>query len=290
MRRFLPLAALVLVAAPAGVRGDAFDRYTNDVLAKVPGAPGVKQLKQLTPALLAEHGNVLPGVEGTFLVVKTNEGRFSKLLVQPALQKIKGKAPAPILLIERFVTFREGEERTVQVQGKNVRLFNGFVFNLDMGQVVPASVGGDIRFVAEGGKSHAEPVGQAEFYLVTKPLAAATPKKAAKLEIGSKFEPRYFNGAYKVYDDGRRTGTLHLKVSDKNEVSGWYYSGKDGKKYEVGGKIGSVPHAIQFTVTYPRTMQTFYGMMFTGDGRVITGTSILQERETGWYAVRSDEE
>ena len=71
----ITVAALVLLAAPAAARGDAFDRYTNDVLAKVPGAPGVKQIKQLTPAMLAEHGNVLPGIEGTFLVVKTNQGR-----------------------------------------------------------------------------------------------------------------------------------------------------------------------------------------------------------------------
>jgi hypothetical protein len=289
MRRFLPLAALLLLAAPAVARADAFDHYINDVLVKVPDAPGVKAIKQLTPALLADHGEVLPGIQGAFLVVKTNENRFSKLLVQAARQKLKDNASVPILLIERFVTYREGEERTVQVAGKNVRLFDGFQFNLDLGQVVPAAVGGDIRFVAAEGKTYAEPVGKAEFYLVTKPLAAATPKKTAKLEVGAKFEPRYFNGVYQLHDDGRRTGKLHLTVNDKNEVSGWYYSGKDGKKYEVGGKIGSVPHAVQFTVTFPRTMQAFYGMMFTGDGRVITGTSILQERETGFYAVRVEE-
>ena len=44
----------------------------------------------------------------------------------------------------------------------------------------------------------------------------------------------------------------------------------------------NVPHAVQFRVTFPRTMQTFYGMLFTGDGRVMTGTSILQGRETGF--------
>jgi hypothetical protein len=287
MYRFLLCAALPLALA-ARARADAYDNYTNDVLVKAPMAAGAKKITQLTPALLAEHNAVLPGVQGTFVVVKTNDGRFSKLLLQAARQKVKTDT-LPILLIERFTTYREGEEKTVVVSGQNVRLFDGFQFNLDLGQVVPASVGGDLRFVASEGKVYAEPVGKAELYLLTKPMPEATPKKSAKLVIGAAFEPRYFNGVYKVYDDGRRTATLHLKVDEENDVTGWYYSGTDGKKYEVNGKISkNVPHAVQFRVTFPRTMQTFYGMLFTGDGRVMTGTSTLQGRETGFYAVREE--
>ena len=78
-------------------------------------------------------------------------------------------------------------------------------------------------------------------------------------------------------------------VENGKDVTGYYYSGTDGKKYEVAGKIGSVPHAVQFRVTFPRSVQTFHGMLFTGDGRVITGTSVLQGRETGFYAVRQEE-
>jgi hypothetical protein len=288
MRRFWLCAALTLALAPR-VRADAFDNYTNEVLAKIPGAAGVKQVKELTPALLADHAGVLPGVQGTFLVVKTNDGRFSKLVVQAARQKVKEDATVPILLIERFVTYREGEERTVLVAGQNVRLFGGFLFNLDLGQVVPATVGGDLRFLVEEGKVRAEPLGKAEFYLLTKPLPEAAPKKTGKMVVGATFEPRYLNGVYKIYDDGRKTATLHLKVDQDNEITGWYYSGTDGKKYEVTGKIGSVPHAFQFRVTFPRTSQTFYAMMFTGDGRAITGTSVLQGRETGFYALRTEE-
>jgi hypothetical protein len=288
MRRFLLCTALAFTLAQRAA-ADAFDNYTNEVLAKAPGAAGVKQVKELTPGLLADHGGVLPGVPGTFLVVKTNEGRFGKLVVQAARQKIKGNATVPILLIERFVTYREGEEKTVIASGQNVRLFDGFQFNLDLGQVVPAAVGGDLRFVVEAGKARAEPVGKAEIYLLTKPMPEATPKKSAKMVVGATFEPRYLNGVYKLYDDGRRTGTLHLKVDEDNEISGSYYSGTDGKKYEVTGKIGSVPHAFQFKVTFPRTAQTFYAMMFTGDGRAITGTSVLQGRETGFYALRVEE-
>src|SRR5262245_28571183 len=77
-RLLVPALALALLAAPRAARGDTFDRYTNDVLAKAPGAPGVQKVERLTPALLAEHAGAVPGVGGAFLVVKTNDGRFGK--------------------------------------------------------------------------------------------------------------------------------------------------------------------------------------------------------------------
>ncbi len=288
MRRLSPLAALLFAALPHAARADTFDNYTNEVLAKAPQAPGAKKVSALTPAQLADFRGAVPGVNGAFLVVKTNDGRFSKLVVQPARQKVNDSTSLPILLIERFVTYREGEEKAVQVAGGNVRLFDGFRFSLDLGQVVPASVGGDLRFASEGGTSRVEPVGKAELYVLTKPLPEAAPKKAERVVIGAKFEPRFFNGTYKLYDDGRRTATLRLQVNERNEVSGWYYSGKDGQKYEVEGKVGPAPHAIRFRVTFPRSVQTFRGMLFTGDGRALTGTSELQGRETAFYALREE--
>jgi hypothetical protein len=291
MPRLLPLlAALTLLARAPAVGADAFDPYVNTVLNKAPGAAGVKELRQLTPGVIAEHARVLPNLTAAFLLVRTNEGRNCKLLVQAARQKTGENASVPILLIERYVTYKEGEERAVQVEGKNVRLFGGFQLNLDIGQVVPASVGGDLRFVVEKGRSYAEPVGKAKLYLFTKPLPDAAPRKVNRPELGAAFEPRYFNGTYKLYDDGRRTGTLHLKVGAKNKVSGYYYSGKDGSKYEVSGKVGTPPHAIEFTIVFPRTRQVFQGFMFTGDGMAITGSSRLQERDTGFYALRVAEE
>jgi hypothetical protein len=271
------------------VKGDAFDRYINVVLTRVPEAAGVQEVKQLTPGLIADHGQVLANTPGAFVAVKTNEGRWCKLLVQAARQKTTQTTSVPILLIERFVTYKEGEERAVQVEGKNVRLFDGFQFNLDIGQVVPASVGGDLLFRFEKGKAAAEPVGKAKMYLLTRPMPEAAPKKSDKVEIGKTFEARFFTGTYKLYDDGRRTGTLRLKVGEKNEVSGAYYSGLDGNKYEVVGKVGIPPHTITFTIIFPRSRQTFQGYMFTGDGKAIAGSSRLQERDTGFYALRVEE-
>jgi hypothetical protein len=285
-RWFVSLAALALPALPSPLWADAFDHYTNPVLSKAPDAAGVKPIKRLTPALIAAHDRVLPGTTAALLVVRTNEGRFAKLLVQDARQKTMAGGLVPILLVERYVTYREGEERAIQASGKNVRLFGGFRLSLDIGQVVPAEVGGDLRFVSAQGKSWAEPVGKAALYLVTKPLPGAVPKKTARPVIGKTFEPGYFTGTYKLHDDGRRSGTLHLKVGARSEVTGSYYSDKDGRKYDVVGKVGPAAYRIAFTIVFPRTRQTFEGLLFTGDGRAITGTSRLQDREAGFYALR----
>jgi hypothetical protein len=269
---------------------DAFDYYFNNVLTQVPKSKNAVKIQELTPELMVQHSRALPNVTATFLVVKTQGGKFSKLLVQPARQKISATESVPILLIERFVTYREGDEKTVHAHGQNVRLFDDFRYNLDIGQVVPKALEADLRFVASGDKVHLEPVGKAEIYLVTKHLPEANPKKGPKVVVGERFEISYFNGSYKLYDDGRRSGLLRLKVDEDGEVTGDYYSDRDGQKYEVSGKVTSPTHRIQFKVTFPRTIQFFNGFMFTGDGRVITGSSRLEERETGFYAMRLEKE
>jgi hypothetical protein len=290
MRRHLLFPILLsCLLTPAAARADAFDHYTNTLLVKIPKADGVQQVKELTDSMIVDHERVLPNVKPAFIVVKTNEGRFAKLLVQAAQQKLPDQSKVPILYIERFVTYKEGEERAIVAEGKNIRLFPDFQFNLDFGQVVPAKVGGDIVFVADGDKIHVAPVGKAEIYLVTKHLPEANPKKGDKVVVGATFEPKYFNGVYQLFDDGRRSGKLHLKVDAEGEVSGHYYSDKDGAKYEVAGKIGEPNHTIKFTIQLPRISQEFQGWMFTGNGQAIAGFSRILDREMGFYAVRIEE-
>src|SRR5262245_54706309 len=106
MSMFRSIAALFAVGLIAGgVRADSFDNYRNAILAKIPAAKGTQAVKKLTPDLMVEHARALPGMTAAFVLVKTNEGRLAKLLVQPAKQKISGDESVPILLIERYVTF-----------------------------------------------------------------------------------------------------------------------------------------------------------------------------------------
>jgi hypothetical protein len=268
---------------------DAFDHYLNPVLAKALENDSVKEVKQAPVKLLREHDRILPGVPGALLIVKTNEGRNCKLLVQPASQRAPGDKFVPMLLIERYVTFREGEERAVVASGKGVSLFGGFRLSLDLGQIVPEELGGDLRYVVDGDKIYVEPLGKAKLYVVTKHLAETMPAKPEKFVIAEPFEPKYFNGTYKLYDDGRRSGRLTLKVEEDGSVSGAYYSDKDGRKYEVRGKVGTPKHAIQFTVQFPNAEQVFQGYLFTGDGKALTGSSRMAEREAGFYALRLED-
>ena len=70
---------------------------------------------------------------------------------------------------------------------------------------------------------------------------------------------------FKLSDDGRRSGTLRIKVLENSDVAGFYYSDKDGQKYEVTGKVSNTPaHQITFRVTYQRTTQALHGHLFPG--------------------------
>jgi hypothetical protein len=284
-----PLVALALLCPLLTVRADSFDQYVNATLSKAAESPDARELQRLTSKEILENDRVLPGVPAAVLIVKTNEGRWAKLTVQSARQKIDAEKALPMLLVERYVTYKEGEERTVQSSGHNVSLFPGFRLSLDLGQVVPEQLGGDLRFVVDGDKLYTEPVGKARLFVLTKAVEFAAAKPGPKLVVGETFEPRYFNGTFKLHDDGRRSGTLKLQVTAEGDVTGSYYSDKDGSKYEVRGKVGSPAHSIRFTVVFPRSEQMFQGMLFTGDGKAMAGTSRIADREAAFYAVRVEE-
>lgn len=290
MQRLYFLVIALLHGTPALGWADAFDRYTNPVLVKLADTDHVKEVKRLTPELIAENDGVLKGIPAAFLLVRTGEGRCAKLLVQAARQKLDEEGNyLPTLRVERYVTYRGGEELAVQASGQGLTLFPGMRLSLDLGQVVPEDVGGDLRFVVTGNKIALQPLGTSRLYLLVKPLPNIAPKKTARPVVGEKFDPIYYNGTYKLFDDGRRTGKLVLKSDADGLITGSYFSDKDGSKYEVRGRVGMPQHAVQFTITFPRSEQVFKGWLFTGDASALAGSSRLGEREAGFYAVRSNE-
>lgn len=276
-------------ALPLTLQAQEFDHYTNPILARVPNFKGAKELKQLTPDVILEHDRVVPKASSALIVIKTNEGRWAKLLVQSARQKIDNEKSLPILYIDRFVTYKQGEERTVHASGQKLSLFPGFRLSLDLGQIVPDALGGDLQLVEDMGKIYAEPVGKARLYVLTEPIAEAKPVKGMKVTVGEKFEMKHYAGTYKLHDDGRRSGTLKLTVDEEGNIDGAYYSDRDGQKYEVKGKVGMPISALQFTIKLPRTEQTFQGWIFTGDAKAIVGSSRILQHEAGFYAVRVED-
>src|SRR5438270_6810052 len=109
MSRCAILPTAVFLFVPTALQADAFDQYANPDLAKAVESGAVTEVKELTPKQLAENSQVLPGASAAFVIAVTNEGRYAKLLVQTARQRF-GDRQVPIVLIERFVTFREGTE------------------------------------------------------------------------------------------------------------------------------------------------------------------------------------
>jgi hypothetical protein len=287
MRRIA--VAVLLIAAVA--RAEQFDYYTHPVLSKAVADGAVKEVKQLKSEEISEYTSALPDTASAFVIVATNDKRFAKLLVQPARQKV-GDRQAPMLLIDKFTTFKGTSERAVQATGQALHLYPGLRLSLDIGQIVPESIGGDLTVVAaekDAGAFVLKPVKDAKLYVVTRPIAGVVPKKAPKLVVGEAFEARFFAGRYKLHDDGRRSGVLKLEVNDAGEITGVFTSDRDGREYEVQGKVGTPKHAVSFTIKFPATTQTFNGHMFTGDGKAIAGTTKMLEREAGFYAVRIEE-
>jgi len=287
MRR-ATVVALILFAAIS--RAEQFDYYTNPVLAKAVSDGTLKEVKELTSDQAAEFGSALPDSPSAFLIVVTNDKRFAKLLVQPARQKAGDKQHA-LLLVDKYVTFKGTSDRAIQASGQSLHLYPGLRLSLELGQVVPETVGGDLTVVGEKESAGfaVKPVGAAKLYVVTKPIPGVVPKKAPKLVVGEAFEMRFFAGRYKLHDDGRRSGVLKLDVNESGEISGTFTSDKDGREYEVQGKAGTPKHAVTFSIQFPATTQTFIGHMFTGDGKAIAGTTKMLEREAGFYAVRLED-
>jgi hypothetical protein len=285
--------SLVVAAALAACRpclADAFDRLTNPVLEQAVASPNVQEVKSLTSELAFQHDRALPRVVGAVLIVRTNEGRNAKLLVQWARQKLADGKSMPMLLVERYSCYREGEERALNATGQNLSFFPGFRLSLDIGQLVPAELAADLICKQQDNAAILEPVGKAKLFVVrTSPLPKIAPAGGQPKPGDGPFDPKFFAGTYKLNDDGRRTGSLDLQVKEGGEVTGAYYSDGTGQKFEVTGKISSPKNAVQFTIRFPRTEQTFHGWLFTGDAHGIIGYSTMQERETGFYALRVEE-
>jgi hypothetical protein len=280
----------VLLGTKVSSLADGFDRHTNPILQQGLNSPNVQEVHSLTSELAFQNDRALPGVVGTFLIVRTNEGRNAKLLVQWARQKSGDGKSIPMILIDRYTCYREGEERAIHATGQNLSFFPGFRLSLDIGQLVPPELAADLACKTQDGGAVLEPVGRARLFVVRNSLLPKTAPLGALPKPGDgPFDPKYFAGTFKLNDDGRRMGTLELQVKDGGDIVGAYYSDGTGQKYEVTGKIGSPKNTVQFTIRFPRTEQTYHGWLFTGDARGLTGYSTMQERESGFYAVRVEE-
>lgn len=267
---------------------DRFDAYSRPALIKLISGEGTATRKSVGISDLIENDRVLPKLSASVLIVKTNGDRYAKLQLVPGRQKVNAELQLPVLFVERFVTFKDGEERAIAASGVSLTVYSGFRLNLDLGQIVPPELPADLLIRSDKGQLVIDAIGKSQMWLVTAPLPDPLPARAGRPVASDKFSLEHWNGSYSLHDDGRRSGSLEITVDPQGELVGSYFSAKDGAKYEVKGKVGPAPHAVQFGIRFPRSEQIYQGFLFTGDLAAIAGFSRFGDRETGFYAVRKD--
>jgi hypothetical protein len=277
------LIGLALIAATA--RADHFDEHDGDVIQEAAKSAGVRKVPSLLVRDLMAMPHPLAGSSAGFIVVRTNQGNWSKLLIRHARQKRDGQ-PVDIVLLDRAVTYSTNVGRRVLADRRGTYLFVGFSIDLDIGQIVPPRMGEDLHYVDEqGGKLiAAEGV---KMYLIGKALvepAAAQPRP----QRAGPIQPQDFAGLYRLEADGRWAGKLEIRPDEQGAVSGAYTSEQSGQTYEITGKIGNPTHRIVFTIKFPMAEQKFDGYLWTRGKDRISGVSFMLERPFAFHAQRVD--
>jgi hypothetical protein len=268
---------------------DEFERLEGEVLAAVPRSKDATPQAQLTMGAIAALPSVLRDSRAALVVVTTDLGNYTRLLLSPGLRKPPGGAgePVPVLVIDRFDTFDAGNVAARLARGRELVLFDGFRVDLDSGLVVPEDQGGDVRFLVAGeGGPRLEAVGKARLYtLATSPLASAP--AGAQPAVGRAVLPGDFAGRYRLFANGQWSGTLDLKVDDDGGVSGRFRSDLNGAVYVVSGQVAAgVPHKVSFRIKFPRTQQEYEGFLWTEGKGALAGTVTMLDRAYGFFALR----
>lgn len=280
MKTLLFALVVILTASPL-CAADAFDRHTSYWLRQV--IDNNQPLQQLSLEDGSKLKSIAPAISSPCIVVKTDEGNYTKALIGWGFVK-NPNGMVPVLLIERYVTYRSDRSDVTSAAGKDVMLFAGFSFNFDIGQVVPEGQGGDIRLAKDGTLVSLE---GAELYGMD---GSQLPPPAA----GEKHDPhdhqgvlpRDFTGIWKANVDGRWTGEWELQVEDSGRVSGRYTSDETKSTYDITGRVAALPHNIKLAIQLDNAEQTIDAYLWTKDKSALAGTVTLAGRKFGFYALR----
>jgi hypothetical protein len=284
-------ALAFLISLTALARGDDFGRLDGAAFFELPRRADARSHTSISIRDLEGLPTVLQGERAALLVARTDEGNLAKMLVSSGLRKLrpseKDSALVPVLLLERYETIDAGDRRSFKARGKDVMLFDGFQFDLDAGQVVPAGSGGDIEFSSrapDGPRLLA--VGQNRLYTLEKPVQPPSPAPG-RPSSGRVVQPADFGGRYQLLANGRWSGTLELAIDAQGAVSGRFRSDSNGSVYPVTGKVAQdIPQKIGFSIQYPRARQTYEGLLWTEGKNAIAGTLSMLDHPYSFVAIR----
>ena len=278
-------AALTLFQAlPSNVQADAFDDHTAFWLRR--GIADSKPAETLGMRQGLSLDRLGRGIEAPCIVIKTDEDNLAKALVAWGFRKTYDGGRIPVVLIERFVTYRGDRQNLTTSSGKDVMLFPGFGFNFDIGQVVPVGQGEDILC---GEKAELKPAKDCELFGVDGP---STPEP----QPGSRPDPKShpgvlstdFAGSWHVHIDGRWEGRWEIDV-DGRQLFGRFISDETKSVYEISGRVAARPHNAKLDIALVNAEQTVDAWLWTKDKSAMAGTVTMAERKLGFYAIRIEE-
>ena len=243
-------------------------------------------LEEIGAAAAAKWKPLSPRISAPCLIVQTNDGHWSKALLAWGQRKLKGREqPHPVLVLERFVTYRSDREGQTTATGKDVMLFAGHSFSFDIGQVVPSGSGADIEFTETG---LIKPLGEAKLFALNgSQLAAADANKPTPNDHEG-ILPRDFAGTWKVSIDGRWTGTWEIGVDEQRTVLGKFISDDTQSRYELYGKVSNVPHQAKLEIDLANTNLSIDAFLFNSDKSTMSGTVVMANRKIGFIAKRQE--
>ena len=271
--------------------GDDFSRIVGAPLFDITTRPGTVGTTRLTIRTIESLPEVVRGERSALIVATTDEGNLAKLLVSPGLRRHSsaGERPAlaPVLILDRFETIDRGDRIARKARGRDLLLFDGFEFDLDTGQVVPAGFGGDIAYSARGDDGPAlVAIGKNRLHAIDRPIALPG-SGSGRPSTGPAVLPSDFNGRYTLISNGQMSGALELAVADDGAVSGRFRSDRNGTVYPVTGKVAAdLPRRVGFEIQFPRSKQAFEGFLWTEDRNVFAGMVQIQEHPYSFLAVR----
>ena len=278
-------AAVVLSSQSQTVRADAFDDHTAYWLRK--GTEGTTAFENLAMRDALRLKPISPRITSPCLVVRTDEDNWAKAIVTWGFRKGK-EDRIPVIVIERFVTYRGDRENLTSAKGENVMLFPGFGFNFDIGQIVPvgSGQGEDVIAIEQGDLKPAEGV---KLHGLNGP--ATPPREDQKYPHPNEHPgvlPTDFAGKWEVHIDGRWAGRWELDVEER-QIFGRFVSDETESVYEIAGKILALPHNAKLNIELANAAQTVDAFLWTKDKAAMAGTVMMADRRIGFYALRIKE-
>ncbi len=285
----LSLGYLLLIVAIVGIGStaravDLFDQHSLKELRRA--VQESTPLSEITAASAAKWKPLSARISSPCLIVRTNDGHWAKALLTWGQRKVKGREqPLPVLVLERFVTFRSDREGQTSANGKEVMLFGGLSFSFDIGQVVPAGSGADVAFTEAG---VLKPVGEAKLFALNGSQLASEDGIKPNPNDHEGVLPRDFSGTWNVKIDGRWSGTWEIAVDEQRTLLGKFTSDDTKGRYDLYGKVSNVPHEAKMEIDLANAQLSVDAFLWTTDKSTMAGTVLLANRKFGFYATRQE--